>query len=87
MIGENLFFKVVAPFDCVEEHIICGAKPEDKFARFKNLLKVQKSKNMKLLSTVNRGQSESERLLKVYKAQLTITEYKRTHIKNLCLNN
>lgn len=76
-IAERLFLKVTSPLDCVEEHITTNIRPEDKYAKFKKLLKRQQVKNLKLINDVKYASVENEKLLKVYMSKLMKSKNKK----------
>ena len=59
------------PSEVLEEHIDSSLKINNKFARFKLMLKKQKDKNIKLLNQIKEDRVMNENMLKVYVNQIT----------------
>lgn len=78
-LAEKIFFKVAAPYDCIEEHITSNIRPEDKYARFKMLLKKQETKNNRLINNVKQAGVVNENLLKFYITKL-ITKRRKSFV-------
>ena len=63
--------KIMDPSEVLEEHIDSSLKINNKFARFKLMLKKQKDKNIKLLNQIKEDRVMNENMLKVYVNQIT----------------
>ncbi len=63
--------KIMDPSEVLEEHIDSSLKINNKFARFKLMLKKQKDKNVKLLNSIQEDRVMNENMLKVYVNQIT----------------
>jgi hypothetical protein len=63
--------KIMDPSEVLEEHIDSSLKINNKFGRFKLMLKKQKDKNIKLLNSIKEDRVMNENMLKVYVNQIT----------------